>query len=147
LKNLVNIEDFKKNSWMIALIAGVIAIVSIITPFASNDDVYIWGGIIGYYSDSDSWGGELTYGFYLTMILSVSATLLINYSILSKKGKEFKWTWLIYLLTGIGMVLFSIFFWIDFPESTTIGFTSIGSFITGILAISAGALEKMKTRV
>jgi hypothetical protein len=141
-------ENFKKNSWIIALIAAIIAIVSIITPVISNDDGYIWGGYAGYDRDSNLWYGELTYGFYLPIILSVSATLLLQYSLLSRKGKEFKWIWLIYLLPGIAMVLFSIFFWIDFSnfENLTIGFTSIGSFIAGILAISAGILEKMKTR-
>ena len=122
---------------------------TIITPVLSENDYYYWGGVHAYDSDANEWFGEIGSAFYLLISLSVSGTLLLQYSIFTWKGKEFKWTWLIYILIGIPMIIFSILFWVevgDLYEGTMVGFTSIGSFIAGILAIVSGVFEKMKTR-
>ncbi|MFX1489883.1 MAG: hypothetical protein ACFFBI_12085, partial [Promethearchaeota archaeon] len=70
------------------------------------------GGII--YATEDYgggwWGGGVEKGFHavgddligiFTLVInSVAAAYLLMYSALSKRGKDFRWTWLVYLITG-----------------------------------------------
>ncbi|MFX1575080.1 MAG: hypothetical protein ACFFB0_20270 [Promethearchaeota archaeon] len=147
--------DFKKDTWLYALISGILGIISVFTPAfsgataMSDETVSYWlGGIVGYMSGEDGgWGGFYGGTLWYLGITLVSITLLLTYAINIWRGKEFKWDWLIYLLSGLGMFVFSILFWVYFNTDLTIGFASIGIFISGIIAIIAFVFEKFGDKI
>ena len=155
-----------KKTWLLALIGAIIAIVGIFTPIAtinyqdSGIDAHIWlGGIIyltkeyripgpGQRIMPSGWnaaGGDAI-GIYALVLITVSAAYLILYSLLTKRGKEFKRLWGVYLSTGIVMIIAFIFWLIALSDAITdikvIGFGCIAPFISGVLAIVAGIFEK-----
>ncbi len=167
IKNVKGTINFLiKKTWLLALIGAIVAIVGIFTPAAtinyqdSGIDAHIWlGGIIyltkeyripgpGQKTRPSGWnaeGGDAI-GIYALVLITVSAAYLILYSILTKKGKEFKRLWGLYLSTGIVMIVVFIFWLIDLSSAITdikmIGFGSIAPFIAEMSAIVAGILEK-----
>ena len=147
MKILVN---FKEDSWLYALISAILGVISIFTPAFNTEAAmggttnYWLGGLIGYMTggDTDEWGGYVGGNLWYLGITLISITLLLVYAINAWRGKEFKWDWLIYLLSGLGMFIFSILFWVYFDTDYTIGFASIGIFISGIIAIVAFVFDK-----
>jgi len=147
--------NFKEDSWLYALIAAILGAISIFTPSASQTTAgvtqQVWlGGFVSYLSGGgfDDWFGTQGAQLWYLGVSLVCITLLMVYSINSWRGKEFKWDWLIYLLTGLGMFIFSILFWTDPAlEDVDIGFASIGIFIAGILAILAFVLDKFGAKL
>ncbi|MFW9824174.1 MAG: hypothetical protein ACFFE4_14615, partial [Candidatus Thorarchaeota archaeon] len=62
----------------------------------------------------------------------------------TKRGIEYKWDWFIYLISGGILTIFTVLYWFfEFdPAYETIGFTSIGIFISGIISLVAFAIDK-----
>ena len=146
--------DFKKDAWLYALIAAVLAIISILTPWGSLDvDLgggitytgYSWlGGAVNYLSGTgfDIWVGTGLSLWTLGLVVASIAALLI-YGINTWRGNEFKWDWLIYAVAGIILLIFPILTLI--MEGTTgavISFAPIGLIIAGIIAIGAFVVDK-----
>jgi hypothetical protein len=140
--------DFKKDSWVYALLAAVLALIAIFTPWATLDvagvDVSAWlTGSIQYWADpADMWigNGLQAWTFGLTS-MSIAALLLISIS--TWKGKEWKWDWLIYILAGIAMLIFAILaLALESVEDAIVGFAPIGIIIAGVLAIGAFVVDK-----
>ena len=153
--------DFKKDAWLYALIAAVVAIIAILTPWGSLDvnmglagtiTVYSWmGGIVQYIPDLTAaqeaiglveWSGTGLSLWTFGLVIASIAALLI-YGINTWRGNEFKWDWLIYAVAGIILLIFPILTLI--LEGTTdavISFAPIGLIIAGIIAIGAFVVDK-----
>ena len=141
--------DLKNDSWLYALIAAVLALIAILTPWGTiasgmGYDISVWlTGSVMYAGDPvDMWAGLglQTWTLGITM-MSISALLLLSIS--SWKGKEWKWDWLIYVLVGIAMLIFPIMALIlEGTEDATIGFAPIGIIIAGVLSIVAFVIDK-----
>ena len=140
--------DFKKDTWLYAIIAAILAAISIFTPVASVSDLYIFfSGSIGYDTGTEEWGGYGTATIWTLGLTMMCITLLLTVGINTWRGKEFKWDWLIYLLTGIGMIIFPILMLVydlDHPLLGTldVGFAGIGILIAGIIAVVAFVMDK-----
>ncbi|MCK4286419.1 MAG: hypothetical protein KAX18_09460 [Candidatus Lokiarchaeota archaeon] len=146
--------NIKEDGWFYALIAAILGIISVFTPVATQEVLGItistWlGGVIQYWSGTgaDIWVGIVGSQVYYLGLTLICVTLLLVYSINSWRGKEFKWDWLIYILTGLGMFIFSILFWTQLPSGTNIGFASIGIFIASIVAILAFVIDKFGDKI
>ena len=140
--------NFKEDSWLYALIAAILALISILTPWGSIDvagtDVYSWlGGTVAYWGDpADAWSGTGLKLWTLGIIVFDIAFLLF-YSINTWREKEFKWDWLVYLLTGLSMIIFPILaLTFEGTEGGVIGFAPIGLIISGVIAIGAFTVDK-----
>ena len=148
--------DFKKDTWLYALIAAVLAIISIFTPWGSYTlaitgqtvNIQTWlGGVVSYYESEiagipEGWNGS-GLSLYTFAFVIASITLLLYFSIRTFRGTEFKWDWLVYLLTGVVMLIFTILtLALEAVEDATIGFAPIGLIISSVLAIIAFIFEK-----
>ena len=143
--------DLKKDSWLYALIAAVLAFIAILTPWGTVEqlfgDVSVWlTGMITYSADypapMSEWQGMglQTWTLGITL-MSIAALLLLSIS--TWKGKEWKWDWLIYVLAGIGMLIFPILALVlEATEDAIIGFAPIGIIIAGVLSIAAFVIDK-----
>ena len=153
--------DFKKDTWFYALIAAILLIVAILTPWGSLEVtdpitldkamIYSWmGGAVQYYDGAlptfgiaaGDWlgtGASLwTFGF--TML---SLGLLLFYGLHGWKGMEFKWDWLVYLLIGIVLIIFPILALVfEAPEDSLPVFAPFGVIIAGALCIVAFVMDK-----
>ena len=142
--------DLKKDTWLYALVASILIIISLFTPAriihtgTSGDRIQWLGGSVMYDLDSGIWHEDL-FGILLFGAVLISATLLLIISINTWRGNEIKRDSLIYLLLGIILPVFTILYWIfEFdPAWETIGFTTIGIFISGILSILAFVIHKV----
>jgi len=137
-----------KSKWFIAFVAGILAFIAILTPWGSLDVgpyvIQSWlGGAVGYAGDpADVWMGT-GLSLWTFAIVIIATTLLLFISINTWKGKEFKWDWFIYLLCGIGMIIFPILALVlEGTEDAVIGFAPIGIIIAGVLAILAFVMDK-----
>lgn len=144
---MADIEFFKKNVWTLAFIAAILVIISIFTPIVISGEGPLWGIRFLYEVGIDI--GFFIIGVSLIISISFSGALLLYYSILTWRGTKFKRAWAIYLLIGIVLILLSILFWVDvdyvknhIQPGIIIGFTSIGSFIAGVLSIVTGVFEQ-----
>ncbi|MFX1344489.1 MAG: hypothetical protein ACFFBC_06385 [Promethearchaeota archaeon] len=142
--------DFKKDTWIYVLIAAILALISIFTPSgtAPGDISIWWSAMIGYNADLDpSWVGDGAATIWTLSFTSMAIATLLIFGILSMKGTEFKWDWLIYLLIGIGLIIFPILMMVFDLDTATlgevdIGFAPIGILIAGILCVAAFAIDK-----
>ena len=153
--------DFKKDAWLYALIAAVVAIIAILTPWGSLDvnmglagtiTVYSWmGGIVQYIPDLTAaqeaiglveWSGTGLSLWTFGLVIASIAALLI-YGINTWRGNEFKWDWLIYAVAGIILLIFPILTLIlEGTSGADISFAPIGLIIAGIIAIGAFVVDK-----
>ena len=138
-----------------ALVAGILALISILTPWGSLDVgpyiVYSWlGGGVAYAGDPvDEWMYAVGSGasLWTFAIVMITTTLLLFVSINTWRGKEFKWDWLIYLLCGIGLIIFPILALVfEATEDAVIGFAPIGLIIAGCIAIVAFVFDKFMSK-
>jgi hypothetical protein len=139
--------DFKKDTWLYALIAAIVAIIAILTPWGSitilGTTYQSWmGGGVTFITPGDVWTGAglSLWTFGLTVF---SIAILLIYGVNAWRGKEFKWDWLMYLLAGLVLLIFPILTLV--LEGTTgavIGFAPIGLIIAGIIAIGAFCVDK-----
>jgi 4-amino-4-deoxy-L-arabinose transferase-like glycosyltransferase len=109
-------------------------------------DMLQWlGGLVMLELDSGVLHEDL-YGILLFGAVLVSITLLLTVSINTRRGDEFKRDSIIYLLLGVIISILTILYWIfEFdPAFETIGFTTIGIFISGIITIIAFVLDSFK---
>lgn len=144
--------DLTKDTWLYALIASILIIISLFIPAriihsVPYGDLLSWlGGSVMYELDSGVWHEDL-YGQLLFGVALISITLLLLISINTCRGNEIKRDSLVYLLLGIIISIFTILYWIfEFdPAFETIGFSTIGIFISGILSILAFAIDKFST--
>ena len=141
--------DFKKDTWLYALIAAILALISIFTPVASIDGEthLFFGGVLSYNADLDpTWQGYGAATVWTLALTSMCIALLLFYGIHSMKGMEFKWDWLVYLLCGIVMIIFPILMLVyDLeigPVTLDVGFGGIGILIAGIIAVVAFVMDK-----
>lgn len=114
------------------------------TPYG---DMLGWlGGGIMLEIESGTWHEDLNSQLLFGAVL-ISITLFLIISINTKRGKEYKWDWLVYLISGVIIILLTIFFWLfEFdPAFETISFASIGIFIAGILSLLAFTFEIVST--
>ena len=78
----------------------------------------------------------------------MASAYLLMYSALTKRGKEFKWVWFVYLITGLAMIFTTSLWLVDVQEiiadAKMIGFGIIAPFIAGVLAIVACIYEKIR---
>ena len=129
--------DFKRDTWIYALLAAVIALIALLTPWASGIDsgmgfdITVWStGAVQYWgSPADIWAGQglITWTFGLTA-MSIATLMLLSIS--SWKGKEWKWDWLFYILAGIAMLILPILALIlESVSGAIIGFAPIGIII------------------
>ncbi|MFX1321548.1 MAG: hypothetical protein ACFFAQ_07890 [Promethearchaeota archaeon] len=139
-----------------ALVAGILALISILTPWGSLDvgggvTAYSWlGGAVVYYADMPSpypeWQGTGA-SLWTFAIVILATTLLLFVSINTWRGKEFKWDWLMYLLCGIGLIIFPILALVfEATEDAVIGFAPIGLIIAGCIAIVAFVFDKFMSK-
>lgn len=162
--------DFKKDSWLYALIAAVLAVISIYTPWGSYEisvygetvAIYTWlGGFVGIFENDltatgieEGWFGSGLSLYTFAFVIS-SITLLLYFSLRSFRGTEFGWDWLAYLLTGVIMLVFTILTLLLEPvpyragtiERLQIGFAPIGIIIASVLAIIAFIFEKFGDKI
>ena len=139
--------DFKKDAWIYALVAAILALIGILVPWGYVDlagmDVYGWlNGAVVYYGDPvELWVGDglKLWTFGLTC-MSIAALLFVGIS--TWKGMEWKWDWLIYVLTGIAMLIFPILALILEATEDAIPIGGIFIIIAGILGIGAFAVDK-----
>ena len=138
--------DFKKDTWIYALIAAILALISIFTPVASVDGQQIFfSGLLTY--DDPDWLGFGAATIWTLALTSMCIALLLFYGIHSMKGMEFKWDWLVYFLSGIVMIIFPILMLVydlDNPlyGELDVGFGGIGILIAGIIAVVAFVMDK-----
>ncbi len=143
--------DFKKDAWLYALIAAILSIIALLTPWYGYEfmgvTTQVWlGGTVGYIISGNAWIG---YGLSLwTLGLTVfSIALLLFYSVSTWRGKEFKWDWLMYLLAGLTMLICTILTLVlESFSFAVIGFAPIGLIIASIIAIGAFAVDKILGR-
>jgi len=157
--------DFKKDSWLYALMAAVLALISIFTPWGSYEFSilgetgvdYIWlGGFVGIHENElptagieEGWFGS-GLSLYTFAFVIASITLLLCFSLRSFRGAEFGRYGIAYLLTGAVMLVFTILTLILEPvpyraapiELSYIGFAPIGIIIASGLAIIAFIFDK-----
>ena len=139
--------DFKKDAWIYALIAAILALIGILVPWGMVEfmgvDIYGWlNGSVAYYGDpADLWMGEglKLWTFGLTS-MSIAALFLIGIS--TWKGMEWKWDWLIYVLSGIAMLIFPILTLILEATEDAIPIGGIFIIIAGVIGIGAFAVDK-----
>ena len=144
--------DFRKDAWLYALIASILAVISLFTPAriihsAEYGDMLAWlGGGIMLELDSGTWHEDL-FSQLLFGAALISITLLLISSTNTWRGNEIKRDSLVYLLSGAIMLMLTILFWIfEFdPAFETISFASIGIFISGIISILAFVIDKFST--
>ncbi|MEE9376907.1 MAG: hypothetical protein V3V33_02605 [Candidatus Lokiarchaeia archaeon] len=158
--------DFKKDTWIYILIAAILIIISIFTPavtytldysaYAGPEFDYVsWlsGSIMTVDGD---WFGNAS-PTYLFGVAMVAATLFLTFSILSWRGQEFKWEWLVYLLCGVFLIIFSILYFVfatpldphllmhgvaGEKENVMPGFAPFGILIAGCIAVGAFVIDK-----
>lgn len=137
--------DFKEDAWLYALIAGILAIIGILVPWDSVPlffglEQYNW--LEGFVSNIDGdWIGAKGLNLWTLGLTAFSIAVLLIYSINTWKGQEFKWDWLMYILTGIVLVLFPILTLVlEGTEASIYG--SILVIISGIFAIGAFVVDK-----
>ena len=143
--------DFKKDAWLYALLAAILAIIAIFTPWSSFEYMGItgqlWlGGEVIYITPVNGWSGS---GLSLwTLGLTVfSIALLLFYGVNTWRGKEFKWDWLMYLLAGLTMLTCTILKSVlEIGSGAVIGFAPIGLIIASIIAIGAFTVDKILGR-
>lgn len=162
--------DFKRDSWLYALIAAVLALISIFMPWGSYEIsvsgetvvIYTWiGGFVGIFdrdipatSIEEGWFGS-GLSLYTFAFVIASITLLLYFSLRSFKGTEFEWDWLVYLLTGVVMLIFTILTLLFEPvpyragtiEVLLIGFAPIGIIIASVLAVIAFIFAKFGDKI
>ena len=146
--------DFKKDTWLYALIAAILAIIAIFTPWGSTKAGGItqqaWmGGIVSYLSGSgfDDWIGLNGLGLWTLGLTVFSIALLLFYGVNTWRGKEFKWDWLMYLLAGLVLLIFPILkLLLESTKGGVISFAPIGLIIAGVIAIGAFAVDKFVGR-
>ncbi len=139
--------DFKKDAWLYALIAAILALIGILVPWGYVEsfgiDVYGWlNGYVQYAGDPvDAWAGDglKLWTFGLTC-MSIAALFLIGIS--TWKGMEWKWDWLIYILSGIAMLIFPILALVLEATEDAIPIGGIFIIIAGIIGIGAFAVDK-----
>lgn len=144
--------DFKKDTWLYALIAAILAIIGVLVPWGSLESggitAYTWlGGVItnvdGDWFDASFVGinaaGLSVWTLGITMF---SIALLLFYGIHTWKGMEFKWDWLVYVVVGILLLILPILTLA--MEGTEDAFPIGGIFIiiAGVISIGAFALDK-----
>ena len=142
--------DLKKDTWLYALIAAILAIIAILTPWGSAEaggiTVQQWmGGLVTYMSGGgfDDWIGFGGLGLWTLGLSVFSVALLLFYGVNTWRGKEFKWDWLMYLLAGLVMLICTILtLALESTSGATIGFAPIGLILAGIIAIAAFAVDK-----
>lgn len=150
--------DFKKDTWLYGLIAGILALIGILVPAGGlevgGDTIWIWfGDIVAYNADADpTWfalgyfGGN-TAGLWTLVLAAMFGALFLWYGIHGMKGMEFKWDWLVYLLGGIVCVILPILFWAfaaEAPPGADIVFGPAPLLIlfAGAVAIVAFVMDK-----
>ncbi|MFX1366757.1 MAG: hypothetical protein ACFFCE_12570 [Promethearchaeota archaeon] len=140
--------NFKEDTWFYALIAAIIALISLLTPWGSIDvlgtDVYSWlGGTVSYWGNpADAWDGN-GLGLWTLGVTMMSIGILLVISINAMRGGGLKLDWLIYAVTGILMLILTILtLTFEGTEGAVIGFAPIGLIIASIFAISAFAVDK-----
>ena len=140
--------NFKKDAWLYALIAAVLALIALFTPWATVEsmgvDISVWltGSVQYWGSPADIWSGAgvTTWTLGLTC-MSIAVLLMI--AIGTWKGREYKWDWLFYILAGIAMLIFPILALVlEGSSGATIGFAPIGIIIAGVLSIGAFVVDK-----
>ena len=142
--------DFKKDTWLYALIAAILALIGILVPWGSIDlgagiTQYGWlGGVIAN-MDGD-WGGINGLNLWTLGLTAFSIAILLFYSINTWRGKEFKWDWLMYILTGIVLLIFPILTLVLEGTTDAIPIGGIFIIIAGVLAIVAFVLDKFVGR-
>ncbi|MFX0002664.1 MAG: hypothetical protein ACFFAA_02200 [Promethearchaeota archaeon] len=144
--------NLKKDTWLYALIASILIIISLFTPariihLPIYGDVINWlGGNIMYYLNTSVLHDDL-FSLLLFGVALISITILLTISINSRKGNEIKRRSLFYLILGGALLIFPIFYWLfemDFAIET-ISFASIGIFISGIICIVTFVIDKFNT--
>ena len=140
--------DFKKDTWLYAVLAAGVALIAILTPWGSVDagayDVYGWltGSVSYATSPIDAWGGAGVQAWTLGLTcMSIAVLLMIGIG--TWKGREYKWDWLFYVLAGIAMIIFPILALVlESTSGATIGFAPIGIIIAGVISVVAFVMDK-----
>jgi hypothetical protein len=146
--------NFKADDYLYAIIAAILVFIGVFVPAGGYDHplagvFYTWfGSVVAYGVDADAWGGSGTAASLWTLGAAlISATLLLFIGISKWRGKEYKWDWLIYLLTGIALVIFPILYWVysEAPAGTdaVFGAAPLLVLIGGVFAIVGFVVEKM----
>ncbi|MFX1343641.1 MAG: hypothetical protein ACFFAI_00940 [Promethearchaeota archaeon] len=146
--------DFKKDSWFYALIAAIIAMIGILIPWNFYDagggiTFYNWlGGLIQYGSGGgyDKWVGFNGLSIWTLGLSIFSIALLLFYSINTWKGKQFKWDWLMYILTGISLFISPILTLTLEGNEEAFPLGAIFIIIAGAISIMAFAVDKFTGR-
>jgi len=137
-----------------ALIAAFIAIIGILVPWSisyagGGTTVYTWlGGFIQYASGGgyDVWGGYSGLSIWTLGLSIFSIAILLVYSINTWKGKEFKWDWLMYILTGMILFILPILTLILEGIRKAFPLGAIFLITVGAIAIVAFAVDKFVGR-
>jgi hypothetical protein len=159
VSTMVSFNDIKEKLWLIAIVAGILGLVTIFTP--------VWGIVSGSnYAVGWLWplyieSGEpsiipldeplASLGLVATLIIAVGTCLLLVGGILTKKkDREINLLYLIggvLLLTGIitfmaGTAAFYPYFWIGY----SVHISAILAYIGGGLGLAAGIIGIMENR-
>ena len=139
--------DFKKDTWLYAILAAIFAIIGVLVPWGYNDPTYTWlgGNIINFDGD---WVdlSPLVNAAGLTVwtlgLTTLCLGLLLFYGLHSWKGMDFKWDWLVYLVAGIILLIFPILALVMEGTEDAMPIGGIFIIIAGVISIGAFALDK-----
>ena len=154
---MMDIKDLKENPWIFSLAAGVVAIISLLTPYSSQGAnpclnpseccsgfCWQWGLEYGAGSFGWVWQPYFIVGLFTAAFFFAGAAIMLVTGILARNREEIKFgaTW-----STIGkMIIFQIILFIlyilmrnfEYFDFHLVGFGLIGPFISGVLAILAG---------
>lgn len=143
--------DFKRDTWLYALIAGILGLVALLIPWASLDlgggiTQYIWLGGLVSNIDGD-WVGVNGLSLWTLALVSMAVAAFLILSINTWKGKEFKWDWLIYICGALVMFLCPILILILEGIDDAIPIGGIIMIIAGVVGIIGFVFDKFGDKI
>jgi len=155
---MMNINEIKENPWIFSLLAGVFAIISLLTPSSARVSscpnpteccagfCWQWGLEYGGGTFGWIWQPYFIVGLFTAIIFFAGALIMTITGLLARNREEIKFgsTWsTIGKVIFFQIILFIIYILMrnyEYFDYHTVGFGLIGPFFSGAFAIIAGRL-------